>query len=304
MSSLTVSEAAGISRGLVTTVRTIRRGEAGYPSRLARIADAPAELRIRGELGAPTARVAIVGARLADPYGLEVARRLARELARAGVSVVSGGAQGIDGAAHLGALDANGHTVAVFGCGLDVTYPAAHRDLFARIAASGGALVSEYPDGERCAAWTFLARNRIVSGMSDAVVVVRAGVKSGALRTAELAREQGVPLFAVPGDVTHPLSAGPVALLRAGARVAASADDVLAALGLSGQLSLAAVQPAAPLEGPEAALWVALGRSPRHADELAREAGLQPGAALAALFTLELSGLCEQRPGHYFLRRT
>jgi DNA processing protein len=193
--------------------------------------------------------------------------------------------------------------VAVFGCGLDVAYPAGHRALFARIVDSGGALLSEYEDGQRPAAWTFPRRNRIVSGLCDAVVVVRAGAGSGALLTAGLARAQGVPVLAVPGDVTNPLSAGPVGLLRDGARAVATAADVLAAIGLAGQLALPIARPEPALEGAEAALWSALGRAPRHADELARAAGLAPGAALAGLFSLELSGLCEQRPGHFFLRR-
>ena len=299
---MTLSDPGSIWPGLVTTARTIRRGEAGYPSRLARVPDAPPELRIRGELGAPQARVAIVGARLADPYGLELARELARDLARSGVSVVSGGAQGIDAAAHEGALAAGGHTVAVFGCGLDVTYPAGHEELFERIVASGGALVSEWEDGREATRWTFPRRNRIVAGMSDAVVVVRAGKKSGALLTAELARAAGTPLFAVPGDVTHPLSAGPIALLRAGAHLVASAADVLGELGLAGQLEFPA-EAMPDLAGPEKAMYAALGGAPRHADELARETGLGAGPALAALLELELSGLCEQRPGHYFLRR-
>jgi DNA processing protein len=301
--ALTLLDPGSICPGLVTTSRTIRRGEAGYPSRLARVPDAPPELRVRGELATPPARVAIVGARLADAYGLELARELARDLARAGVSVVSGGAQGIDAAAHEGALAAGGHTVAVFGCGLDVTYPAEHEQLFARIIESGGALVSEWEDAREAARWTFPRRNRIVAGMSDAVVVVRAGKKSGALLTAELARANGTPLFAVPGDVTNPLSAGPISLLRAGARMAASAADVLADLGLApGQLTLPG-EATPELAGAEKTMYAALHRAPRHADELARETGLGAGPALAALLELELSGLCEQRPGHYFLRR-
>jgi DNA processing protein len=287
----------------VTTARTISRGEAGYPSRLARVAGAPEWLRVRGDLASPPARVAIVGARLADPYGLEVARSLARDLARAGVSIVSGGAQGVDAAAHEGALEAGGHTVAVFGCGLDVAYPAGHRELFARIVAGGGALVSEHDDAQRATGWSFPKRNRIVSGMSDAVVVVQAGEGSGALITAHEARAQGVPLFAVPGEVTNRLSAGPIALLRRGARMAAAAEDVLKELGLGGQLELPAARSEPRLDGAEALVWSALGRAPLHADELAREAGLAPGAALAALLGLELAGLCEQRPGQFFLRR-
>jgi DNA processing protein len=245
--------------------------------------------------------VALVGARRTDRYGSDTARALARDLASAGVSVVSGGALGVDAAAHEGALEAGGHTVAVLGCGVDVAHPAGHRELFDRILAGGGALLSELPDGARAARWTFPARNRIVSGLCDAVVVVRAGPRSGALITAAHARAQGVPVLAVPGDVDEELSAGPVALLREGARVAACAADVLAPLGLTpaGQAEL----PLAGLDAAERALLGALGAAPRHADEVARAAGLGPAPALAGLLALELRGLCEQRPGLAFRRR-
>lgn len=283
--------------------RTIRPGDGPYPAALARVADRPAELRLVGSLGAPRARVAIVGARLTDEYGADLAHDLAAGLARAGVSIVSGGARGVDAAAHEGALSAGGHTVAVLGTGIDVVYPAEHRDLFERIVAAGGALVSEQPDGTPGFRSNFPARNRIVSGMSDAVVVVRAGERSGALVTAAWARSQGVPVLAVPGDVRDPLSAGTLGLLRGGARVAASAQDVLAAIGIAA--ADGACQPELPALGAsESALLAALARRPRHAGEVARAAGLAPGAALAGLLALEIQGLCEQRPGHYFLRRT
>ena len=286
-------------------VRTILPGESGWPARLSTIPEPPERLRVRGALGAPgERRVALVGSRRTDPYGVDLACELARGLVRAGVCVGSGGAEGVDAAAHLAALEAGGRTVAVFGTGLDVAYPAAHRPLFERIVAGGGALVSEYEDGQRGEKWTFPKRNRIVSGLSEAVVVVRAGAKSGALVTAAWARRQGVPVLAVPGDVREEGSQGPLTLLRQGAKMAASAADVLAAIGMAGQLELAVDDPAAAVEGDGAVLLGTLGRMPRHADELAREAGLGAGAALAGLLELELRGLCEQRPGHYFLRRT
>lgn len=281
--------------------RTIRPGDGQYPEQLARVVDRPAELRVRGTLG-DLRRVAVVGTRRPDPYGEEVARDLARDLARAGVSVVSGGALGIDGVAHAAALEAGGHTVAVLGTGVDVLHPATHRPLFERMLAAGGALVSELPDGTPGFRSNFPRRNRIVSGMSEAVIVVRAGARSGALITADWARAQGVPVFAVPGDVRDPLSAGPHALLRAGARVATEARDVLGALGIDAAPAPQLALPA--LGGEEGALLAVLGRRPRHADELARSARLASGAALAGLLTLELQGLCEQRPGHYFLRRS
>jgi DNA processing protein len=303
---LTVPGAASIGTPFMTSARTILRGGCGWPPRLSTIPDPPARLRIRGDLGAASERrVALVGSRRADPYGLEVARAMARDLARAGVCVVSGGAEGIDGAAHAAALEAGGRTIAVLGTGVDLAYPAGHRALFERIVVQGGALVSEYDDGTPAARWTFPRRNRIVSGLSEAVVVVRAGRGSGALITADWARRQGVPVLAVPGDVREEGSEGPIALLRSGARVAAGAGDVLEAIGLSGQLELPVgdAAGAAALDGSEAAVLGALAGVPRHADEVARAAGVTAGTALSALLMLEMRGLCEQRPGHYFLRR-
>jgi DNA processing protein len=284
----------------VESARTLRPGDGLYPDALAQIAERPAELRARGSLSGGR-RVAIVGSRHPDEYGGDLARSLAEGLARAGLSVVSGGALGVDAVAHEAALDAGGHTVAVLGTGVDRVHPASHRALFARILASGGALVSEQPDGTPGWRGNFPARNRIISGLSEAVIVVRAGDRSGALITASWARSQGVPVLAVPGDVRDELSAGTTALLKGGARAVASAADVLAALGLDAPEERQLPLPA--LAGDESALMSALARRPRHADEVARAAGVPPGAALAALLVLEVRGLCEQRPGHYFLRR-
>jgi DNA processing protein len=285
----------------VDTIRTLRPGDGAFPELLTRISRAPAELRLRGRLGAPVARVALVGARDSDEYGRDMARRLARGLVRAGVSVVSGGARGIDAEAHEGALEAGGHTVAVLGSGVDRPTPFGNLDLFERILAAGGALLSEYPDGTAARDFQFVERNRIVSGLCDAVVVVRAGRGSGALITAGLARDQRRPLLAVPGDADHPLSEGPLRLLREGALLAAEPGDVLACLGLAQgqQVELPLGQVA-----PEAlGLLAALTASPRHLSELARTAGRTTGEALAGLLVLELDGLCEQRPGQRFVRR-
>jgi DNA processing protein len=285
----------------MVAARILRPGDGIYPEALARIADRPEELRLVGSLGEAPPRVAIVGSRRSDEYGRDIARALALGLARAGVSIVSGGALGVDAVAHEAALEAGGHTVVVLGTGVDVAYPAQHRGLFARVLAAGGALLSEQPDGTPAFPGNFPRRNRIVSGLADAVVVVRAGERSGAMITAGWARSQDVPLLAVPGDVRDDLSAGPLALLRRGAQLAASAEDVLAAIGV--RPGPAPTLPLPALDGDGSALLSTLGRRPRHADEVARTAGVSPGAALAGLLTLEIEGLCEQRPGHYFLRR-
>jgi len=301
---LTLSGRAGIWPSLMENSRTVRRGEPGYPGLLERVPSPPSALRLRGTLGPPgMRRVAVVGSRGTDPYGADLAHDIAGGLAGAGVSVVSGGAEGVDAAAHRGALEAGGHTVAVMGCGFAHCYPAGHRALFEEVVARGGALVTEHDDPEPPAPWTFPRRNRIVAGLSELVVVVRAAARSGALNTAAWARRAGIPVCAVPGDVRHPLSAGPTSLLRAGASPVASAADVLEAMGLPA--------PARPepgttpeLHGDEAALWRALGPEPQEAGALAREAGLAPGAALAGLLALELEGLCQQLPGQLFLRRS
>jgi DNA processing protein len=276
------------------STQTLRPGDGTYPEPLARIPGPPATLRLRGSLGSPVARVALVGSR-------DMARRLARGLARAGVSVVSGGARGIDAEAHEGALEAGGHTVAVLASGVDQPTPGSNLDLFERILASGGALLSEYEDGTPALPFRFVDRNRIVSGLSDAVVIVRAGRGSGALITAGLARLQHRPLLAVPGDAGHPLSEGPLRLLREGARLAAEPADILGCLGLApgqqAELPLGDVTPAAR------SLLEALTATPRHLSEVARHAGRTTGEALAGLLSLELDGLCEQRPGQRFVRR-
>jgi DNA processing protein len=283
------------------TARSLRPGDGTFPESLTGIPRPPVHLRLRGRLGTPVARVAIVGSRDPDEYGRDMARRLARGLVRAGVSVVSGGARGIDAEAHHGALEAGGHTVAVLGSSVGAPTPLGHRDLFDRILAAGGALLSEYEDDAPARDFHFVERNRIVAGLSDAVVVVRAARGSGALITAALARAQRRPLLAVPGDVDHPLSEGPLRLLREGALLAAAPADILDCLGLApGQqpdLPLGAVTPAAK------GLLAALGASPRHLSEVAHRAGRPPGDTLAGLLALELEGLCEQRPGQRFVRR-
>jgi DNA processing protein len=209
-----------------------------WNARLDGIPDQPPErLYARGAhiadaLAAKT--VAIVGARACSGYGAHVARTFAHELATAGVTVVSGLARGIDGEAHRGALDANGRTVAVLGCGIDRDYPAAHAELARRIAETGG-IVSEYEPGTEPAPWRFPARNRIIAALADAVVIVEARNRSGALITVDLAMEIGRPIYAVPGEITSLLSEGTNDLLRHGfATAITSALDVLEALDIEG----------------------------------------------------------------------
>ena len=210
--------------------RFVAAGDPVFPVRLTAIVDPPLGLFVRGSLPDGHA-VALIGARRASAYGREVAEYLGRELAGAGVAVVSGMARGVDAAAHRGALAAGGPTAAVWGAGPDRVYPPENETLAEEIAAHG-CLATEYPPGCAPLAHHFPERNRIIAGLSEAVVVVEADERSGALITARLALEEGREVMAVPGSVFSRLSAGPNGLLRAGAAPVLTADDVLGALGL------------------------------------------------------------------------
>ncbi|MHB9145353.1 MAG: DNA-processing protein DprA [Symbiobacteriia bacterium] len=296
-----------------------------YPTWLAFIPDPPAILYRRGrrDLRLDPA-VAIVGSRQATGYGRMVAEGLADALARHGVTVVSGLARGIDGAAHRGALAAGGRTVAVLGCGVDVIYPFEHRHLFEQVLAEG-LIFSELPPGTRPEPHHFPGRNRIISGLSRGVVVVEAAERSGALITVDYALEQGRDVLAVPGNVTSIMSRGPHALLRDGARVAESAEDILEEIGLTGSRAVAAArageQAAALARGgttarvaasswpgpmartPEAALLAHMGGQPVRVDELVAVSGIAPGAVQATLLMLELQGLIAVLPGPKYIRK-
>jgi DNA processing protein len=277
------------------TFERVRRDGKSYPPLLAAIHDPPASLWLRGDadpaLLSRTA-VAVVGARACSGYGRAVARTLARELAGAGAVVVSGLARGIDGEAHRGALEAGGPTVAVLGCGIDRDYPAAHGELARRIAAAGGAIVSEYEAGVEPAPWRFPARNRIIAGLCAATVVVEARTRSGALITADFALEEGREVLAVPGEITSALSAGTNALLRLGAVPVTSSEDVLEAIGLERAHRLAE-----PPRGPVATVLDAVGAGPATIDEIARRSGLDAGLVAAALVELELASLVVTEDG-------
>jgi DNA processing protein len=270
---------------------------AGYPWRFALLREPPPVIAVRGDpawLGRRA--VAIVGARAASAYGRAVARQLAGELAAAGLVVVSGLARGIDAAAHAGALDAGGATVAVLACGPEQVYPPEHRALAERIVAAG-ALVSELPPGTPPRAPHFPLRNRLISGLAEALVVVEARLRSGSLHTVRHALDQGIDVLAVPGPVDAPTSAGPNRLLRDGAAPALDASDVLAALAGPARAQPAAA-PEAPLGDEPARVLAALREEPSTRDALARRLGLAPEALAAPLLELELGGkVVEDRDG-------
>jgi DNA processing protein len=310
--------------------RVVLIGDDWYPERLRAIANPPALLYVRGSLTAQARRIALVGSRAADEQGMEIARTLGDAFARAGVAVVSGGARGIDTAAHEGALWGSGATIAVLGSGIDVPYPAENSELFERIARGAGAVVSEFPPGTPPLPNNFPRRNRTIAGLSDAVVVVRAALQSGALITANHAAQADRDIFAVPGDPTNPMAAGPNELLRArAARAITGAADVLemmrwpipeVLLQPPPNEAQRLVDPLFPrsltqevdkpqtdeqvVDAESIRLWRLLDeRTPAHVDDLAQRAQLSAGEALRKLAELELKGMCLQRPGKYFLRR-
>ena len=275
----------------------LARSDARFPPRLKATFDPPGSLYLRGS-GEPELlgwrAVAVVGARSCSPYGAQVARMLGRELAAAGLVVVSGLARGIDGEAHRGALESGGPTVGVLGCGIDRDYPAANASLSRRME-DGGLVVSEYEAGVEPAPWRFPARNRIIAGLCEAVVVVEARERSGALITADFALEEGREVFAVPGEITSALSVGSNALLRLGATPLTGSGDVLEALG---------IERAQAVEDPnvsEAARRILelVRDTPAGADELVARASLQAGAVSVALTELELAGLVAAADGVY-----
>jgi DNA processing protein len=229
--AVAVSAAAQRDQLAAAGVSVVMRGDDGYPPHLAVYPDAPDVLFVRGTLPQHPC-VAVVGTRKCTAYGRRLARQYGRAIAEAGWVASSGLARGIDGAAHEGTVAASGIGVAVLGCGLDVAYPPEHAPLGRRLVDGGGAVVSEYPLGTPPEGWRFPPRNRIISGLAAAVVVVEAGVRGGALITAAKALDQGLPVFAVPGDVERASSRGTNLLIRDGAHPVLDSDDLIEELAL------------------------------------------------------------------------
>jgi DNA processing protein len=287
--------------------RALIRGQPEFPPQVEEIPEPPSVLYVWGDMSLLTKpSVAFVGSRDHSTYGAEAARILASAVAQRAV-VVSGMARGIDAIAHAAALDVSGQSVGVLGNGFGVVYPAANRELYQRMVRHG-LLVTEHPPGERPHAGSFPKRNRLISGLSRAVVVVEADVKSGALVTANEALEQGRPVLAVPGPITSRTSAGCNKLIQQGAKPVLCAADILEELGLASgmrELGLALSTPAprvppVDLSGLQLTLWSRMTTEPQHVDALV--AATQTGAAnvLGALTELELRGLVRQGPGMVF----
>ncbi|HET9298854.1 MAG TPA: DNA-processing protein DprA [Candidatus Polarisedimenticolaceae bacterium] len=278
-----------------------------WPAALETLSDPPILLYAKGTLPEATVRMAVVGSRRATPYGQRVAAGLGAGLAQRGIEVVSGGARGIDTAAHVGALEAGGRTVAVLGSGLGRPYPTENGALFERIAASG-TLLSEFPLDTSPLPENFPRRNRLISGLSAAVIVVEATAKSGSLLTAAHALDQGRDVLAVPGPVSSPQSEGCHRLIQQGARLVQGVEDVLAELGpmYAGAVGSVPVPgaPEVPLDltdDEREVLCLLRDPEPVHLDALAEAAPFGVARLQAALFGLEARGAVDPLPGRYYV---
>ena len=292
-------------------IRLVCLGDADYPHGLADIPDPPAVLFVLGTLEPrDLVAIAVVGSRNASPAGVHFTERLCGDLARSGVTIISGFAVGIDSAAHRGALKAGGRTMAVLGCGLDINYPPRNAELKEKVAASG-AVLSEFAVGTPPAPGHFPQRNRIISGLSLGVVVVEAAEKSGSLITARYALEQGREVFAVPGMAGGFRSIGPNRLLKQGAKLVENAEDVLEEIRprLRPGIKISepdtggsAGQPQAPeMTGDESILLRNLDQVPKHIDEIVQAARIPVSRVTASLLAMELKGLVVALPGKYFI---
>ena len=260
--------------------RLMTPGSPEYPVGLGDL-EKPPPVYVSGSLTDATA-VAIVGTRRCTRYGSDLARSFGKALGRSGWTTVSGLARGIDAEAHKGTLSADGHAVAVLGCGIDICYPVENRDLYNAILEKGGALISEYPPGTRPDRWRFPARNRLIAAMSSAVVVVEAGEKGGALITARLAAEIGRPVLVVPGDVDRPASAGCNRLIRDGAFPVLGTDDLLEELELLIGPPPSAVEPDPDSDIPDGGIGI---------EDLPALWSCSPSEALVRLARMEGEGL-------------
>jgi DNA processing protein len=296
-----------------SNVRVVTRDDAEYPKNLREIYDPPLVLYIKGALREnERMAIAIVGSRRTTLYGQDMSRKLAYQLARLGVTVVSGLARGIDTAAHKGALQAKGRTVAVIGCGIDIVYPTENKSLADEIVEKGGAVVTEFPFGVKPDRQNFPMRNRVISGWSLGVVVVEANLKSGALITANQAAEQGRQVFAVPGRADSILSRGAHKLIKEGAKLTEDVEDVLAEFeyllpkqaGESAETGVddGGTKPAFKLSDLEEKVMAHIGKEEVAIDDIIRGSGLTSAAVSATLLGLEMKRLVRQVPGKQYAR--
>lgn len=278
-----------------------------YPRRLKEIYDPPPVLYTRGEIkGEDDLALSIVGSRKTSPYGRWITEKISEEIARHGVTIVSGLARGIDSVAHIGAIAGGGRTLAVLGCGVDVVYPPENRTLYRQVI-DHGAVLSEFPMGSPPEGMHFPRRNRIISGLSIGVVVIQASARSGSLITADYAIEQGREVFAIPGNIGADGSRGTNRLIKEGAKLVESSEDILEEIlpqwkrEKESLLKVPSPEEGLPME--EKGIYQRLGDSPLHIDEIIRESRLDPGKVSSLLMNLEIKGLVVQWPGKCFTRK-
>lgn len=274
-----------------------------YPSLLRQIYDPPHVLYVKGVVSEiDNCSIAIVGTRQSTLYGRQMAQKLAGQLAASGVTVVSGGARGIDSASHEGALSSGGRTIAVLGTGIDIVYPAENASLFQRIS-EGGAVVTQFPFGRKGSKYSFPIRNRIVAGMTQGTLVVEANRSSGALITANLAADYGRTVYAVPGRIDSPRSAGCHDLIKDGAQLCESAEDVLSEFAHLKAISPESVAiPMPALSHAEQSVYSVLSHEEMLQDEIIRRSQQSAAQVSVALLQLEMKKLVTQHPGRLFTR--
>ena len=290
--------------GKQTEIRKITIKSKEYPKRLKKLSGMPKELYVIGNLpedNAPTA--AVVGARMCSAYGKRQAHCYAKVLAEYGIQVISGMALGIDTQGHLGALEAQRTTYAVLGSGVDVCYPAANRKLYNQILETGGGIISEFPPGMPPKAGHFPARNRIISALADVVLIVEARERSGSLITADFALDQGKDVYALPGPVTSALSQGCHRLIRQGAGILITPEELMDEWNLNRmQIGQKNNKNEKMLESPERMVYSCLDLFPKGIDELMKETELSISELMERLITLELKGYAEEVSRNYYIR--
>ena len=306
-----VDLAAEMKRIADSNCEIVIQSDAHYPELLREIYDPPIVLYVKGKLTAKDKNgVAMVGSRMTTHYGIEVARKLGYQLAYTGVTVVSGGARGIDTAAHQGALSGKGRTICVLGTGIAIVFPPENAELFERIAANG-AVISQFPFNRKADKQSFAIRNRIVAGMTLGTVVVEANLTSGALITANFATEYGRQVFAVPGRIDSPRSKGCHELIKKGAKLCEGVEDILSefeylfpASNRPPSANETGVLPALDLSENEQKVFGALDSVELTIDDVIRKSGLPSSAVSVALFSLEMKRLVKQLPGKLFVKNT
>ena len=271
-----------------------------FPERLREIPESPGCIYLKGRLPDPVEMtVGIIGARDGTEYGKMVARTLAKELSEYGISIISGMAYGIDTAAHEGALLGGGKTYAVLGCGVDICYPAINKKLYSKIQEEGG-IISEYPEGSPPLPHHFVARNRLIAGLSDILIVVEAKERSGTFITVDRALEQGKQVFVVPGRITDPLSRGCNKLLMEGASLCLSKDDILSCFSIEAGKDN---EKKPNLRGEEKRIYNALDIEGKHIDALYKELEIPLQSLYSVLVKLEIEGYCESFSSSYYRKK-